>query len=169
MRRFKLTQKAILIALAGSISFAASAGTVEIVLKSSYLLQKGNKALKRGDAETAERYFSRAIESNLSTEARPKVFNGMCVAKILKEEWDLAIENCDEAIRLRSNDWKFFNNRGNAHLGNGNFEMAIENYDRALGMYPSSKILLQNKTIAETRLARRNALRNDEKGSIAQL
>jgi len=158
---------ALSVALA-AITVPAISGTVEIVIKSSQMLEKGNRELKLGDPEKAEYYFARALDSNLSRNARPKALNGMCVAKIMLEEWEVAIEHCNEAINLRK-DWRFYNNRGNAFFGMGQFEEALLSYQKALKIKPSSDILKRNRMLTELQIAKQETMTKTEEGAIGQL
>jgi tetratricopeptide (TPR) repeat protein len=53
-----------------------------------------------------------------------------------KGQWEQAIADYSEAIRLMPNDAQIFNNRGNAHYFNGQLDRAIEEYGKALHFEP---------------------------------
>ncbi len=53
-----------------------------------------------------------------------------------KGQWDRAIADYSEAIRLKPDDAQIFNNRGNAHYYNGQLDRAIEDYDEAVRLQP---------------------------------
>jgi tetratricopeptide (TPR) repeat protein len=54
------------------------------------------------------------------------------LAYFAKGQYERAIQDYDEAIRLRPNYAKAFNNRGNAYRKLGQNERAIEDYDEAI-------------------------------------
>ena len=46
-------------------------------------------------------------------------------------EYDLAIADLDEAIRLNPNQADFYYNRGNVYNDKGEYELATKDYDKA--------------------------------------
>ena len=48
-----------------------------------------------------------------------------------KKQYDLAIKDYDQAIRLNPNDSAAFNNRGIAYKKKKQYDRAIEDYDQA--------------------------------------
>jgi tetratricopeptide (TPR) repeat protein len=57
-------------------------------------------------------------------------YNNRGVAYRLKTEYDKAIDDFDEAIKLRPNYPNAFNNRGVAYRNKGDLEHALADYDR---------------------------------------
>ena len=53
-----------------------------------------------------------------------------------KGQWDKAIADFSEAIRLKPDFATAFNSRGNSYYGKGHFDRAIENYDKAIELSP---------------------------------
>jgi tetratricopeptide (TPR) repeat protein len=53
-----------------------------------------------------------------------------------KSQWDRAIADYSEAIRLKPDNAQVFNNRGNAYFFNGQLDRAIEDYDNAIRLQP---------------------------------
>jgi tetratricopeptide (TPR) repeat protein len=53
-----------------------------------------------------------------------------------KGQWDRAIADYSEAIRLKSDVAQVFNNRGNAYYYKGQWDRAIEDYDDAIRLQP---------------------------------
>ncbi len=51
-------------------------------------------------------------------------------------QWDKAIADYSEAIRLKPDDAQIFNNRGNVHYYKGQWDRAIEDYDEAVRLQP---------------------------------
>jgi tetratricopeptide (TPR) repeat protein len=54
-----------------------------------------------------------------------------------KQQYDLAIQDDDEAIRLNPNYANAFFNRGNAYNGKGQSDRAIQDYDEAIRLNPN--------------------------------
>ena len=53
-----------------------------------------------------------------------------------KGQWDKAIADFSEAIRLKPDFATAFNSRGNSYYGKGHFDRAIEDYDKAIELNP---------------------------------
>ncbi len=53
-----------------------------------------------------------------------------------KGQWDRAIADFSEAIRLKSDDAQVFNNRGNAYYHKGQLDRAMKDYDEAIRLQP---------------------------------
>ncbi len=63
-------------------------------------------------------------------------FSNRGLAYRRKNQWDKAIADYSEAIRLKPNDAQVFNNRGNAYYYQGQLDRAIEDYDDAIRLQP---------------------------------
>ncbi len=53
-----------------------------------------------------------------------------------KSQWDKAIADFSEAIRLEPDFVTAYNSRGNAYYGKGQFDRAIKDYDKAIRLNP---------------------------------
>ena len=69
-------------------------------------------------------------------------------AYLKKNEYDRAIQDYDESVRINPNYAKAFNNRGVAHQRKGEYERAIENFDEAIRLDPSYAIAFANRANA---------------------
>jgi tetratricopeptide (TPR) repeat protein len=65
-----------------------------------------------------------------------------------KGQYDRAIRDYDEAIRLIPNDAKLFNNRGAAYFSKGQFDRAIQDYDEANRLDPQNAEFIDNRRSA---------------------
>jgi lipoprotein NlpI len=74
-------------------------------------------AIQAGQVE--EKYLSRAL-----------FFRGTAYSN--KGQYDLAIEDFDQAIRRNPRDEYAFNNRGNVYYRKGQYDRAIQDYDQAI-------------------------------------
>ena len=132
----------------------AAADKFELVLAPSSYIAAGNELIRRKDPEKAVRVFKLAIRSKPSTVGLSNAHNGLCVARIMMEEWKSALRSCNKAIRTYPSNWRFYNNRGNAWLGLGKLDKAFEDYEKGLDMNPGSEILKTNIEIAKRRQER---------------
>ncbi len=62
-----------------------------------------------------------------------------------KGQWDRAIADYSEAIRLKSDDAEVFNNRGNAYFHKGQLDRAIKDYDDAIRLQPDLAEAFSNR------------------------
>ena len=62
-----------------------------------------------------------------------------------KGQWDRAIADFSEAIRLRPDFVTAFNNRGNTYYGKGQFDRAIKDYDKAIRLKPDLAEAFSNR------------------------
>jgi len=72
-------------------------------------------------------------------------YNNRGVAYRLKGEYERAIEDLNEAIRLRPNSPSEFNNRGVAHRNKGDLDHALADYDSAIRLKPDYLPALYNR------------------------
>ena len=80
---------------------------------------------------------TRNIESGRFTGSNLAIaFSNRGLAYKRKSQWDEAIADYSEALRLKPNDAQVFNNRGNAFYYNGQLDRAIEDYDDAIRLQP---------------------------------
>jgi tetratricopeptide (TPR) repeat protein len=59
------------------------------------------------------------------------------VAYLRKDQYDRAIEDFDQSIRLNPNYALAFKGRGNVHLSEGQYDRAIEDFDHVLRLNPN--------------------------------
>ncbi len=74
-------------------------------------------------------------------------YRGLIYAR--KGEYDRAIQDYDQAIRLNPNDAQAFNNRGNVYVTKGQYDRAIQDYDQAIRLNPKDAKALLYRGIAQ--------------------
>jgi len=65
-----------------------------------------------------------------------------------KREYDRAIEDFNQAIRLDPHNAPAFNNRGRAFGGRREYDRAIEDFDRAITLDPNAAVAFNNRCFA---------------------
>ena len=96
-------------------------------------------AERTGDPELDVDYCTRAIDSgNLSNEGLGTTFNNRGNAYLGKGEYDLAIADYNQAIRLKPDYALAFSNRGNAYKAKDECDHAIRDYDQATLLDPDN-------------------------------
>ena len=77
-------------------------------------------------------------------------FNNRGVAYVHKEQYDRAIQDYDQAIRLNPNFASAFNNRGFAYSRNSQYDRAIQDYDQAIKLNPNYAKAFFNRSLAKS-------------------
>ncbi len=75
-------------------------------------------------------------------------FAGRGSAYLLKGDYDLAIQDYNEAIRLNPKSASAFNGRGAAYFAKGDYNRAIPDYDEAIRLDPRTPRALFNRGLA---------------------
>ncbi|XP_019934502.2 peptidyl-prolyl cis-trans isomerase FKBP4 [Paralichthys olivaceus] len=125
--------------------------TVEKLEQSSIVKEKGTQYFKDGKYKQASVQYKRIVswlehESSLSEEDEKKAkalrlaahLNlAMCFLKL--QEPNLALESCDKALELDSSNEKALFRRGEALFGMKEFDMARDNFQQVVQLYPANK------------------------------
>lgn len=130
-----------------------SAHELNIILNNSGMLNRARQLMVEGNVPEARKIYEEALQRDLEDNERAKVHNGLCVSYIMDEQWGLALEQCNAAINLVPNNWRFYNNRGNIFLQTGDLDRAKAEYARAIRMSPQSYVPKRNMEIAELWIA----------------
>lgn len=125
--------------------------TVEKLEQSVIVKEKGTQYFKDGKYKQASVQYKRIVswlehESGLSEEDEKKAkalrlaahLNlAMCFLKL--QEPNVALESCDKALELDSSNEKALFRRGEALLGMKEFDMARDNFQKVVQLYPANK------------------------------
>jgi tetratricopeptide (TPR) repeat protein len=140
----------IIIALAAAVSFGRPASADMTFSPGVGLAIDAEHALKADQPERSIALGEKALKSmELPPSFNAYVHNNMCVAYAQITRFEMALESCDKALKFDSDDWRFLNNRGNALLGMGRADEAIDDYSAALHDRPDNHILHDNLEIAK--------------------
>jgi len=83
-------------------------------------------------------------------ERLPTLLNGRCWSRAMaNRELDLAIADCDLALRKGLRNSAVYDSRAFAHLRQGNFDKSIADYNAALDLQPKSAVSLYGRGLAE--------------------
>jgi len=103
-----------------------------------------------GTADDRSAACTRAITSGkLSTQGLVIMFIGRGLAWNGKGDYERAIADYNEAIRLNPQDALAFNSRGNAWWTKGDYERAIADYNEAIRLNPQGALAFNNRGTAQ--------------------
>jgi len=104
------------------------------------------KCAETADPNLAFELCTRAIQSGaLSGTGLAATFSNRGNAYQSKGDYQRAIQDYDEALRLDPDSALAFNNRGSAYQHMGNYERAIQDYDQAIRLDSSSALAYNNR------------------------
>jgi lipoprotein NlpI len=90
--------------------------------------------------EMALTLCSRALLSgDLSDQQTANALNTRGAVYVGKGDYDKAVHDLDEAIRLKPESATAYSNRGNAHSGNGEYDRAIQDFNQAIRLKPDDE------------------------------
>ena len=138
------------LAALGALSIAAPALADMNFSPGVGLAIEAEHALNSDKPEKSIELGEKAIKSmDLPPTYSSYVWNNMCVAYSQITRFEMAIYSCDKALKFDNDDWRFLNNRGNALLGMGLADEAIEAYSAGLKSHPDNGILQRNLEVAQ--------------------
>ena len=141
------------------------------------LLEAGRISIDLQEIDKAIEFFEKALEITKDNES---AIVGLSYSlslrglkKTLEKNFDGAISDLKDALKLCPETWEILYNLGNAYLRSGNYQLAQQQYERALRLNDTNVQLLCNKGITSERLgafseataAYENALVLDPKNS----
>ena len=98
---------------------------------------KAQGAQEGGDPALAIEYYTRCIAwGDQSPEDLAETYNNRGIAYVDQGEYQRAIQDYDEAVRLNPSYAHAYYNRGLAHLKRGNQDLAVRDYNQAVRLDP---------------------------------
>ena len=110
---------------------------------------KGDGAANAGNYDLAIDHYTRCLnEGELTLGTQVILFNNRGVAYEDKGDYDRAIADYDQAIRLEPDYASAFNNRGVAYRLKSDYDRAIRDYDQAIRLKPDYALAFNNRGYA---------------------
>ncbi len=138
-----------------------SAGSSMTVIGGNELLQEGATELRQGN-------YQRGIELTLEGLKRPNpqreiaaALSNLCAGFVGLHQFELALRNCDEALAINDTNWRTWNNRAAAHVGQGMYAAALRDVESGLERAPESRTLKKTRAIVLERQRVREQLQRD--------
>jgi len=137
----------------GAESAAPPAAESSTVLGTNTYLSAGAQALMvRNFAEGIELTLM-GLRSESPRRTRALAFSNLCAGYVALEQYSLAVENCDAALKLRPRLWRAYNNRALAYLGQNRLSAARNDIEQGLAINPTSRTLTESRTLVQQKLA----------------
>jgi tetratricopeptide (TPR) repeat protein len=110
-----------------------------------HLTKSVEALLKLGGAEIKEAEVTEPEGSARPDAMTSSAFNSRGTAYFNRRDYDRAIKEFDEAIRLDLNYANAFYNRGSAYQSKGDYDRAINDYDEAIRLNPRDAAFFSNR------------------------
>lgn len=125
--------------LAGA-AIAADAGS-STVFGPDPALADGARALRLRDFETGTQLTLEGLKREVSPQQRAKAYSNLCAGFTALRRFADAIDACDQALSLEPRNWRAYNNRALAWLGQDQLAAARNDVEAGLAMHPDSPTL----------------------------
>ncbi len=124
-----------------SASAADPAASKTVIGAANEDLAAGADALRFGDYEEGIKLTLRGLQQHPSPRDRAAALSNLCAGYAATDRLDLAIQHCNESLRLNGRNWHAYHNRATAHLFKGELDLAMKDVKAGLELNPYSKKL----------------------------
>ncbi|WP_446830713.1 hypothetical protein [Candidatus Foliamicus sp.] len=122
-------------------------------------LSGGAMALRLGDYEQGIRLTLAGLRSPSakahSTKTRSAAHSNLCAGYLMAAQFQTALESCNEALRLKSNNWQAHSNRAVLFIMTGQLKRAAEDIERGKRIKPDSRRLMEVEELLAARVEAR--------------
>jgi Flp pilus assembly protein TadD len=139
---------------------AAQSSVSQSVFGADPNLADGALALRLGDSEEGIRLTLEGLRAPAgaahSIRTRSSAHNNLCAGYVMSGKFREALEHCNEALRLKSNNWHAYSNRAVLHVLTGRLSKAAEDIEQAKRINPDAKRLREAEEFLNARRAARD-------------
>ncbi|HKE96927.1 MAG TPA: tetratricopeptide repeat protein [Povalibacter sp.] len=121
------------------------------VLGANPQLSDGTQAMQNGDWQRGIELTLRGLAETVSASDRAVGLANLCAAHAALQQFQKALEFCDQSIAIDDSNWRAWQNRAACHLGLGNIEESLRDLQRGLSINPDSDALQKTLAIARER------------------
>jgi tetratricopeptide (TPR) repeat protein len=128
----------------------------------------GNELLQAGAAEMRNGNFQRGVELTQEGLKRPNAqqdiaaaLSNLCAGFVGLRQYTVALKHCDDSLAINNGNWRTWNNRAAAHLGQGMYDAALKDVEAGLERAPASNTLKKTRAIVLQRQQAREQLQRD--------
>ena len=142
------------IAFGATFSRAADEAMSATVIGSNPFLTDGVEAMLAAHWQKGIELTERGLQMPLAATDKAAAYSNLCAAYVALGDYDRALMNCDESLKLDTGNWRAYNNRAGALLGKGRFDEALHDVQTGLALDPAATTLRKTETIVRDRLKR---------------
>jgi Flp pilus assembly protein TadD len=102
-------------------------------------LYEGAELLREGEAEEGLERTLRGLGYATSTRDKVAGMSNACAAYVMLDRYEEAVSWCDQALELRSENWRALINRSHAYVRLGRFEKAEADLEAAEELAPGAR------------------------------
>ena len=102
-------------------------------------LQQGAEALRAEDAEEGVRLTLIGLRYASSKRERVVGLSNLCAGYVMLENFDTALDYCEQALEENDEHWRTYSNRAVAYIKTGRFEEAEQDLQKAEALSPNSR------------------------------
>ncbi len=122
-------------------------------------LSDGASALEAGHAEEGLRLTLAGLTEAASPHELAAGHANACAAFAMLQQWEEALEHCNQSIEMDGSNWRAYNNRAAVYVAKGLYDLAIHDIETGLALAPNSPTLRES-----LRVARRNKRITEARG-----
>jgi tetratricopeptide (TPR) repeat protein len=117
---------------------------VKVFAEGNDLLAAGSRAIRYGRYDDGIRLTLMGLERRgTPASVRSNALSNLCAAHAAKNEPDLAIAYCEDALEIDDNNWHAYSNRSYAHWLKGMLPEALYDLDAAAAINPNARQIAQ--------------------------
>jgi Flp pilus assembly protein TadD len=111
------------------------------------VLKKADRMLLRGEPDRAIELLSATVDDLQRPNMRSKGHAILCKAQHQKQDYMLAEEHCDQAVKQGGPNWSNLNNRGVMRFLLGRYDDALTDFNHAASIMMVSATKSQNRSV----------------------
>lgn len=131
---------------------AGDSGNSTTILGPSLLLTQGTEAMYAEHWRRGVELIERGLKETADPAHRAAAYSNLCAGYIALHDYDRALANCDEALKLDTNNWRTYNNRAGALMGKGRLDEALHDVAYGLALNPEGQTLLKMDSLVRAQL-----------------
>ncbi|MEM7283675.1 MAG: tetratricopeptide repeat protein [Pseudomonadota bacterium] len=122
------------------------------VIGSNVDLVEGYHAMLSGDYEYAVEKLKQGIKATPNNRDRAKAYSNLCAGYTILEQYELAVESCNQSLDLQPRSWHALNNRALALMFMDRLAEAEADVNDAMKINPDAPKLQRTREILLGRL-----------------
>ncbi|MEL7448525.1 MAG: tetratricopeptide repeat protein [Pseudomonadota bacterium] len=112
------------------------------------MISQAEALIDQGDFEKAVSLLAPRMTRLRTEKWQNRGFGLLCRAHLLSNDYEMGVDACTKAIETGAGDWLDFSNRGAAHYLAGDYQAALQDFNRARELNPDSANVVRNRQAA---------------------